>query len=102
MDEREALERLAAVDHAAYVLERAEAVIDACETKLEKAHAHVTAAEDAKEAAYAAVEAAEEEYESACQAAGEVPPELRAHVARMRPEITAAHAETADASGGAN
>lgn len=102
MDEREALERLAAVDHAAYVLERAEAAVTACDTKEEKAHASVTAAEDAHAHAVAELDAAEERYEQAQRDAEEVSPELRARVAATHPAITAAYADTADASGGVN
>lgn len=102
MDEREAMERLAAATHAEYVLAQAERALEGCEAKLQKLRHHCEGAEQSIEDAGHALDEAEDECIRARARADEVPDELRAAVVLARPDIVAAHAETADASGGVN
>jgi len=102
MDEREALERLAAADHAEYVAERARAAVAGCEEKVEKLKELIDGTQAAGAEAADALEAAEAALEAAVAAADEVPMDLRAWVMTHRPDITAAHVGPAVASGGAS
>lgn len=96
MEEREARFRLAAAEHADYVVGRAQAAVDGLNGKLAKLREQVKATEDALKAAKGAHKDAKDAHGKAQEAAREVPDEFRDVPAGA---VHEAQAEAAEASG---